>query len=154
MYLWSLEAVPSIFKKNLHQIDTNDLMATANLVSFRAVALRVWRAFSSPDARPNPLQPVESAKDIQRRENNILNMVGLKMKNGVLFPITADLSKVIATATSGTEIVRLGGIDVKALISRMDNQPGILKLIPLSDHLYSPFSTQELVMNNHERAEF
>eukprot|EP00605_Chrysophyceae_sp_TOSAG23-4_P002649 GSChrysophyteH1.ASY1.ANO1.2925.1 assembled CDS len=153
MYLWSLEAPPSLFKKNLHQITSSDLMSRQILSVFRQVVLRVWRAFSSPDARPNPLQPVESAKAVARRENNVLNMVGLKMYNGHLFPIAADLGKNLI-ARGGADIVRMGGIDVKSLISRNDKQPGILSLVPLSEHLYSPFSTQELVLNNHERAEF
>ena len=80
-------------------------------------------------------------------------MVGLKMYNGHLFPIAADLGKNLI-ARGGADVVRMGGIDVKSLISRNDKQPGILSLVPLSEHLYSPFSTQELVLNNHERAEF
>jgi hypothetical protein len=150
MYLWPLEAPPSLFKKNMHQVTSNDLMQRKNLAAFREVVLRVYRAFNSPDAQPNPLNPIESASNVSRREQNVLNMVGLKMFNGVLFPISADMSGF----NTGQDIVKMGGIDVRALGQREDNQPGILRLVPLSDHLYSPFSTQELLQNNHERAEF
>ena len=154
MYLWALDAPPSLFKKNLHQITSNDLMQDKIISSFRGVVLRIWRAYNSPDARPNPLLPIESAQVVSAREENVLNMVGLKIKFGMLFPASVDLNAATLRNATAADFTRMGAIDIKALAVREDAQPGILKLIPISNHLYSPFSTQELVNNAYERVEF
>jgi hypothetical protein len=153
LYLWGLEAPPTAFKKNFHQMTSNDLMQQGNLHALRGVVLRVWRAFSSPDARPDPFGPQETSSSIARREATVLRMVGLKMKSGILFPADANLST-LTKISSSADVFKLGGIDVNALHIRSDSQPGVLGMLPLREHLYSPFSTQELLADSHDRAEF
>ena len=62
----------------------------------------------------------ESAAATERREATMLRMIGLKMLNGILYPVDANTTS-LAVNPPAAEVAKLGGVNVK--VPRTADQP-------------------------------
>jgi len=92
--LWQQECPAELIIKSPRNLTIADVSQPKVVDIFRHVVLRVYRAYSSPDAQWDKLLgPFETNDEVQTREDNIRDMVGL--------PRRIDHPLVVAAAAAG-----------------------------------------------------
>jgi hypothetical protein len=142
MLVWALEVSPELYRKGLSAINSNHLESEAVRTAFRDCVIRVWRAFNSPEARKNRLNPTETAEELRARKVHIKEMMGFEVKNKKVYPLDPPGGRKNAEANG---LDADGGIEVKKIGSRREGEKGLLAWLGSpGDQLHVPFSTHEL----------
>jgi Ca2+-binding EF-hand superfamily protein len=142
LLVWALEVSPSLWKRGVHSITSNDLESEKVRTAFRDCVVRVWRAYNSPDARKNRLNPQETVSELRARKTNILAMLGFEIKNKCIYPLDPPGGRKQAIANGFNED---GGLEVKRIANRKEGDKGLLALLGSpGDQVHVPFNTVEL----------
>ena len=151
MYIWALECPPTAIGGNFHTMSSHDLVKGSTMKAFRAVVLRLWRAWCSPAVRLSRTKGgKETASETAAREKSFLKLIGLEVRDGGIYPVFPLVTK--GTAAAGTD--KFGMLDVKKIMRRNDEAPGLLTQLQLGDHSVTPFCLKELQADVHLRHEF
>ena len=148
MLLWAREAPQNIGTlTDVRNISVSEATNPSVLKVFREVVLRVWRAYSSPEADKPKHIAVESYDDIIRRQDKLKEMIGMEAKPVPPPPsmLQSTGSKVASTIASGMGVKNSGDM-LKSMI--VDQNRVSLSEKPLLDHLYKPFHSRELMWDS------
>jgi hypothetical protein len=99
LLLWKREFPKDVNGKTYKDMTVADTSNIRALQVFRSVVLSLWRAFSSPHAQPDKLNPFETDQETLRREMRIREMVGIPV-DGQAAAAEAAKNTVTAKATA------------------------------------------------------
>lgn len=102
--LWSKEAPAELCNRPMEALTLADVATPRVQQAFRDVVLRVYRAFSSPDAMPDKLNPIETAEHSYQRERVMRQLIGMPEPGSV-----AVSAQGIAPPSVATRIVTAAG---------------------------------------------
>lgn len=156
--LWSKEA-PAATLRPTDTLTLSDILSTRAQQSFKEIVLRVYRAFSNPDAQPDKLSPVETLETIFDREKVIRGLLGLPEPGQTFSSTTSSTAStgksnpssqgIAAPSTVGRIVSAVGATATLASSIRQFEDPAAASAAepaPLVDHLYTPFNARELVV--------
>ncbi len=122
--------------------------------SFNNVVLRLWRAFSAPDAQPDRLVDEETVDSVYRRELRIRELAGIPLPTpfqGTLKPSTS--SSQLSETQKGSTLIGALKDDGKPPVSTQNTAGRIAAPVaaPVDVELtrsHTPFSTRELLVGD------
>ena len=133
--LWAKEA-PAL---PIDSLSLADVQQAPVVHAFRSVVLRVYRAFSSPDAQPDRLNPYETAEDCYHRMAIIRSLIGMPSEPSNATTQGIATSSLLPFKTSSTSNASAAAAASAAVAASAEQ-------VPLIEHLYTPFNARELVV--------
>lgn len=153
--LWSIDGAKEISTKPNESSGCSIESINVRAVdSFNNIVLRLWRAFSAPDAQPDRLVDEETVDSVYRRELRIRELAGI--------PLPTSVQGTFKSSTSASQLsdAQKGGTLISALKDDGKSQVPIQNVpakfvapvsAPVDVELtrsHTPFSTRELLVGD------